>query len=123
MLPRPEQLPYFTDGLASFNILRKGGRDLALYAPVKLVEDTQWYYLTERIAPLPEYEDFIFIGNKGRPLTRQSMSKEFRRCADKIGSDATLHHLRHSYAVNVLKLLDNSRTKDGGENNLKTLQV
>ena len=123
MLPRPETLPFFNDGLASFRLMRKGGRELTVYAPVKLVEDTQWFFLTGRYKPLPSFEHHIFIGRTGRPLSRQALTKEFRRCGNLIGTDATLHHLRHTYAANVLAFLQRSNTEDGGQNSLKTLQV
>jgi integrase len=125
VLPRPETLPFQEDGLAKVQINRKGGRELTAYVPISLVEETQWYVITERCDPCPGFEDYLFIGRRGRPLSRTSLSREFRRCADLIGSDATLHHLRHTYAVNVLRLLDKTGSEKVGnaKNSLKTLQV
>ncbi|MGJ7575397.1 hypothetical protein ACSFBX_33100 [Variovorax sp. RB2P76] len=51
------------------------------------------------------------------------MSKEFRRCANLIGSDATLHHLRHTFAVNLLKLVEACAKKTPEINALKIVQV
>ncbi|VWC37119.1 Tyrosine recombinase XerC [Burkholderia aenigmatica] len=124
-LPRPETLPFQEDGLAKVQISRKGGRELTVYVPTSLIEETQWYVITDRYEPDPGFEDYVFLGQNGRPLSRRSLSGEFRRCATLIGTDATLHHLRHTYAVNVLRFLDRISVGQIGEarNSLKTLQV
>lgn len=122
-LPRPEAVPFFADGLARFELLRKGGRSLTVYAPVNLVEQTNWYLLAERPPALPEFEDYIFINSRGRPISRQSMSREFRRCANSIGSEATLHHLRHTFAAQVLSFLDRPANRKESVNALKVVQV
>ncbi|RQT56341.1 integrase [Burkholderia cepacia] len=124
-LPPPEQISLSDDGLVKLTIRRKGGKDLPVYAPTSLVEQTHWYVLTERPTPQPGYEDFVFLGRNGRPPSPRKFSEEFRRCADLVGSDATLHHLRHTYAVNVLRFLELANDRNSGEarNCLKTLQV
>ena len=96
-----------------------------MYVPVSLIEETQWYVLTERSTPLPQFQDHIFIGHHGKSIARQSFSREFRRCADMIGSEATLHHLRHTFAINVLQYLNrlSADKPEEARNNLKTLQV
>ncbi|WP_081065852.1 tyrosine-type recombinase/integrase [Burkholderia multivorans] len=124
-LPLPEVLPFQEDGLAKVQVRRKGGRELTVYVPISLVEETQWYVISDRSEPRPGFDDYVFLGRNGRPLSRNSLSREFRRCADLIGSDATLHHLRHTYAVNVLRFLDRTNANQISEakNSLKTLQV
>lgn len=124
-LPRPETLLFQEDGLAKMQVRRKGGRELTVYVPTSLIEETQWYVITDRREPHPGFEDYVFLGQSGRPLSRGSLTAEFRRCASLIGSDATLHHLRHTYAVNVLRFLDRMSAEQIGEakNSLKTLQV
>ncbi|NTX30347.1 tyrosine-type recombinase/integrase [Burkholderia pyrrocinia] len=124
-LPSMESMRLHSDGLVSFNILRKGGKEATIYAPVSLLEETHWHVLTARPTPQPGFEDFIFIGEGGAPLSRQSLSREFKRCADRIGVVANLHHLRHTYAVKVLSYLDSAANKreDEAQNSLKTLQV
>jgi integrase len=56
-------------------------------------------------------------------VSRSSVSRAFRKCADMIGTDATFHHLRHTFAVHVLKILDSGESKGQTSNSLKTLQV
>lgn len=124
-LPSMEAMRLHSDGLISFNILRKGGKEATIYAPISLVEETHWHILTTRPIPQPGFEDFIFLGRGGMPLSRQSLSREFKRCADRIGVAANLHHLRHTYAIKVLSYLDSAANKQEGEaqNSLKILQV
>ena len=125
LLPSMESLRLHSDELVRFDILRKGGKDATVYVPVSLVEETHWHVLTTRPTPRSGFEDFIFPGAGGLPLSRQSFSREFKRCADLIGVSANLHHLRHTYAVNVLRYLDSVGGREGKEpqNSLKTLQV
>lgn len=122
-LPTLEEIPFFEDGLARFDVSRKGGRLLTAYAPVHLIEETNWYVLTERLPAQTEYEDFVFINSLGTPISRQAMSREFRRCADRIGSNATLHHLRHTFAAHVLSFLEQTGPRKGAINSLKVVQV
>lgn len=119
-LPTPAAMSLCEDGLARIDILRKGGRLLTVYAPAHLVEQTNWYVLTERPDPRSEHEELVFINNRGCPVSRQSVSREFRRCADEIGSKATLHHLRHTFAVHTLNFLEK---KDGGRNSINSLKT
>jgi integrase len=122
-LPSSEKLALSRDGLAQIDILRKGSRNVTVQVPVRLIEETHWYVLTERTAPLQESEQKIFIGKRGNPIDRQAVTREFRRCANDIGTDATLHHLRHTFAVNVLAVLDSRASDDDPLNSIKTLQV
>ncbi|WP_081333400.1 tyrosine-type recombinase/integrase [Burkholderia vietnamiensis] len=122
-LPSPAQLSVSQDGFARINVVRKGTREVTLYVPVRLVEETQWYVLTERVTPLSKDAHRIFIGRRGLAIARASMSKVFRRHADEIGSDATLHHLRHTFAVHVLNMLERYSGDGDSLNSIKTLQV
>ncbi|MBF3926191.1 tyrosine-type recombinase/integrase [Burkholderia pseudomallei] len=124
-LPSPEQLGKNEDGVSALTITRKGGGEISVYVPNSLIEETHWFLLTDRNRPKPGYEDFVFIERTGEALSRQGLSREFRRCANLIGSDATLHHLRHTYAVTVLRYLDQLASNRLGDapNTLKTLQV
>ncbi|MDR7270124.1 integrase [Pelomonas saccharophila] len=123
MLPSPQSLPFDEDGLSKIQIRRKGGKEAPIYAPASLIEETNWYWIADRPKPMPGFEDVVFLNRQGRAVSRQSLSREFRRCANLIGSEATLHHLRHTFAVNVLKCLEKSRREGAELNSLKTLQV
>lgn len=122
-LPSPEQIALSNDSFARINVLRKGRRDVTVYVPVQLIEETRWYVLTERPAPVVENADQIFLGVRGTAIDRGCLSRVFRRGARSIGSDATFHHLRHTFAINVLRILENRLSDGDSLNSIKTLQV
>lgn len=86
LLPSPEQLGKNKDGLSTLTITRKGGSGISVYVPNSLIEETYWFILTDRNRPKPRYEDVVFIDRTGEPLSRQGLSREFRRCANLIGA-------------------------------------
>lgn len=124
ILPTPEQIGLNEGGLCSFTILRKGLREISVYAPTALIEETNWYILTERPSPKhPRDAGLIFLSEAGKEISRQTLSREFRKVADEIGSKATLHHLRHTFAISVLASLERHRLADEDVNPLKALQI
>jgi integrase len=121
LLPARQNRP--SDDLYSFRILRKGGKEASIYAPLKLVDETLWYVDLSRPTPQSGYGDFVFLNNQGRGVSRASASVEFRRSADAVNSRATLHHLRHTYAVTLLDYLQKSMNDGDATNPLKMVQV
>ncbi|VWD37450.1 integrase family protein [Burkholderia contaminans] len=122
-LPSPEKIAFFCDRFAPVDISRKGGRNVTVYVPISLIEETRWHVLTERRQQVRGGGEKVFIGKRGAPVDRGSVSREFRRCADKIGSDSTFHHLRHTFAINVLEMLERNSRDGDPLNTIKTLQV
>jgi site-specific recombinase XerD len=122
-LPSPTNVSRSPDGLARITVIRKGSREQTVHVPTSLIEETNWYILTERARPAIGHENFVFLSKLGKQISRSSLTRKFRTSADAIGSDATLHHLRHTFAVHVLGLLER-RANDGDvHNSLKTLQI
>lgn len=111
------------EGLVKFDLTRKGGRLCSVYAPVPLLEETWWYVVTERPRAASLDEQSVFLTRRGLPVSRSTLSRVFRRCADAAGSKATLHHLRHTFAANVLRVLEAFERNAEPMNSLKTLQV
>lgn len=110
--------------LVPIDVVRKGGKAITIHAPAALVEETLWYCLTDRKKETsPEYSDYVFLSRHGRPYARGSISDEFRRCADVIGTDATLHHLRHTFATLVLGILESYERSDQPINSIKAVQI
>ncbi|MFG6464170.1 tyrosine-type recombinase/integrase [Roseateles sp. DXS20W] len=120
-LPGPDRIAVSRDGFVQVDILRKGSREVTVQVPVPLAEETNWYVLADR--PSHASEARVFLGRHGAPVQRSCLSREFRRCADLLGTGATLHHLRHTFAVNVLSILERSESVDDPMNSIKTLQV
>jgi len=122
-IPKIDPLRIAATSIVDFPIRRKGWRDIPVYVPLSLIEETQWYVLTERPHPAVGNEDVLFLTPRGKAVAKRSLSAEFRRVATAIGSKATLHHLRHTFAVYTLQFLQ--RRAEAGEllNPLKTLQI
>ena len=122
-LPTPEQIAQADDRLARMQILRKGGRELTVHVPGSLIEETHWFILCDRqTAEFPD-ASHVFLNRLGRPISRQSITRQFKKSASAIGTDATLHHLRHTFAVHVLGMLEKQHTEGEPLNSIKTLQV
>ncbi len=79
--------------------------------------------LTERPRNASSDESSVFLTRRGEPVSRSTLSRVFRRCADAAGSKATLHHMRHTFAANVLRVLDAFERDVEPMNSIKTLQV
>ncbi|MDI3510785.1 MAG: integrase/recombinase XerD [Betaproteobacteria bacterium] len=122
-LPSPAAVSRQEGALMMIDVRRKGGRCLSVAVPSRLVEETSWYVTTERTGATRDKDSHVFVGQRGKPISRVRMSKVFRECATSIGSTATLHHLRHTFAVNVLSALDQYEGSGQAMNPLKCVQV
>lgn len=122
-LPSPESIALSPDGLIRIDMTRKGGRVTTVHVPGFLIEETRWHILTERRSAAVGSEDLAFLNARGRAISRNTLSTAFRAAADRIGSSATLHHLRHTFAVHVLKALETGGSVAASTNAIKTLQV
>ena len=69
--------------------------------------------------------DYIFLGRNGKPLTRQAVHKRFHERCEKLGMDATVHTLRHSYATHMLEHGADIRSVQEmlGHSDIKTTQI
>lgn len=123
-LPLPDDLAASPDGFYRMQIMRKGGREHTVYVPIQLIEETNWFVLVERTERSSiDSENKLFLKNNGRPVSKQTLTRAFRKSADSIGSSATLHHLRHTFAVHVLTILERKHREGEELNSIKTLQV
>lgn len=122
-LPNSEQVGQSSDGMLRLTMLRKGGREVTVHVPAFLIEETHWYVLTERPHTLDNGNPFVFVNKRGEKISPQALTKAFRASADAIKCPATLHHLRHTFAVHALGLLERRQQEGDAMNSLKTLQV
>jgi site-specific recombinase XerD len=122
-LPKPEQIDNSSDRMLPIRMKRKGGREVDIYTPSTLIEETNWFVLTQRGVPAPGCESAVFLNSRGGRISRQIFSRVFQRCAVEIGVRANLHHLRHTFACHVLRFLEKRVDKGEQINSLKTLQV
>ncbi|WP_080753576.1 tyrosine-type recombinase/integrase [Janthinobacterium lividum] len=110
-------------GLFQLHIVRKGGRLKSVYVPAALIDETRWYILVERNRPSPGFEDDIFLNSYGKRVSRQSLTQKFREVANHHNMSATLHHLRHTFAMQVLARLQKYENEGDPINALKSLQI
>lgn len=122
-LPSPEQISASDNGLFRMQILRKGGREHTVHVPLKLLEETNWFTLIEREEPVQSAQNLVFLNKRGTQVSRQVLTRVFRQSADAVGTPATLHHLRHTFAVHVLNTLERRHCEGEVLNSIKTLQV
>ncbi|MNI24562.1 Tyrosine recombinase XerD [compost metagenome] len=122
-LPNPESLVYSDSGLVSIKVIRKGGKELPVVVPIYLIERTYWYCISERRQPTADAERYIFINKNGQKISRSALTKEFKRCAKNINSDATLHCLRHTYATQILNIFQKNENLLEKNNAMKVVQV
>lgn len=119
-LPSRSDVP--SRGLREMKITRKGGKTSTVYAPEALIDETWWYIVSERALPR-DGNGHVFIGQRGRKVGRNYFSEKFKKHCAAISPHATLHHLRHTFAVLTLMLLQRRAAQGDPINPLKTLQV
>ncbi|WP_084004263.1 tyrosine-type recombinase/integrase [Cupriavidus pauculus] len=123
-----EHIPYFastgaTSGLHEIRITRKGGALHSAYVPAALILETFWHVTLNRPHPVHGSEDYIFLNRCGKRVTRAAVSQQFRRAADAVGVQSTFHHLRHTFALSVLSLLEAAVRRGAEINPIKVLQI
>jgi integrase len=109
--------------LREMKLRRKGGREVTVYLPNALLDETWWYVSTERRSAANKNTKTVFVSNNGQPVRRQYLSSVFRKFCAPIQPEATLHHLRHTFAVITLTYLQRRAERGDAINPLKTLQI
>lgn len=101
-------------GYQTIDVLRKGRKSGYVIAPASLLEDTAGYVSTQRRAWLaraararrtaerPE----LFIGSRGRPITKNHYQRVMQRAGRACGFKATTHLLRATFACMMLARLE-----------------
>jgi integrase/recombinase XerD len=62
-------------------------------------------YLNVRISPVKGHEDFLFLNNRGKHLTRAMVFTVIRKAATQAGIEKKIspHTLRHSFATHLVE--------------------
>lgn len=111
-------------GWGSVLVNRKGGRALFVHVPWSvLVATEQFINWSGGSQGVCSDDSPVFLGARGGPFNRSSYSRAFKLLVREIASDATLHHLRHTFAISALRVLDGLESRGVVMNSLKTLQV
>ncbi len=111
----------------SFRILGKRSKMRIVPIPCELKKLLNDYILQVRPLLLGgrQSENHLFVGRRGRPLTRQSVAKRLKAYAENEGVDLHLHTLRHSYATHLLNRGADLRSVQMllGHSDIKTTQI
>ncbi|WP_020167414.1 MULTISPECIES: tyrosine-type recombinase/integrase [Methylotenera] len=119
----PLQINGLVEGFREVKVDRKGGKQGTVYLTNKLIDELWWYVFHKRSIPEPGEEEFLFLTQNGRRISRQNLSIVFKKFITPIAPTATLHHLRHTFAITVLSFLQRNAELGSSINPLKTLQV
>lgn len=111
-----------TSGIVQLRVLRKGGKEQSVLVLQKLIDDTRWYVSLSRPESNDEFH-FIFLTRQGNKVNKQTVSRRFRLACEYAGVKSTFHALRHTFALNVLDILECQASRGAAINPLKILQV
>lgn len=111
------------DVTARVRVTRKGGKSKWVHVPIPLIRESAWWVKWDRPGGSNgEENDFLFLNTNGAPIARNYLSRAFRAVANSVGSQATLHHLRHAFAMMVLDWLPELVDDGAPLNPMKVLQ-
>ena len=70
-------------------------------------------------------ESALFLNRRGNRITRQAVHKRFHELAERLGLDATVHTLRHSFASHMIQNGADIRSVQEmlGHSDIKTTQI
>ncbi|MBD2463381.1 site-specific integrase [Oscillatoria sp. FACHB-1407] len=102
--------------------ITKGGNPRDVYLPQEFISRINWYIKLERAKTVAKarrkarqsgftYEepDALFLTQDGSPITRERITRIFADAAEAAGvPNADFHGLRHTYAINLYKILKRS---------------
>jgi site-specific recombinase XerD len=125
------QVPDANEALACMILTRtKNDVERAVYPPSSFLNRLRWYTTIDRAKIVEEmqrkhgnaYQEpaEVFLTDRGTPVQRTHFTKIFKSATREAGiGDATLHWLRHTFALNMFRELD----RLDGVNPWKALQV
>lgn len=113
--------------LVEIEVIRKGAKRDKVKIPFALVEELNWHILTERTNTIDENSRFrsaepLFVNRRQRRFSPDHFGANFKMAATAAGVRCTCHSLRHTFAICVLKILQDAAKRGAEINPLKVLQ-
>lgn len=113
--------------LVEIEIMRKGAKRDKIKVPFALVEELNWHILTERTNVIDENFRYrsaepLFVNKRQRRFNPDHFGANFKMTAAAAGVRCTCHSLRHTFAICVLKILQDAAKRGAEINPLKILQ-
>ena len=95
--------------------------DIAFEAVEEYLRDTRPRLLSKK----NQTEQALFLNRRGGRLTRQAAHLRFQECTSRLGLEATIHTLRHSFASHMIKNGADIRSVQEmlGHSDIKTTQI
>lgn len=95
--------------------------DIAFEAVEEYLRDTRPRLLSKK----NQKEPALFLNRRGGRLTRQAAHLRFQECTSRLGLEATIHTLRHSFASHMIKNGADIRSVQEmlGHSDIKTTQI
>jgi integrase/recombinase XerD len=94
-------------------VLGKGSKERIVPVHIRAIENMKNYISNHRQEILgKKWSPYLFITNRGRPMTRQRFWQMLKKIGKKLGLEISPHTMRHSFATHLL---------DGGAD-LRSLQ-
>lgn len=110
----------------------KGGGPRTIPVPLRLIDHTHRYITEKREKPIHDSHrssssyrpsDALFLNASRQPVTPALATRKFAKAFGELGINATLHSLRHSFAINTYKGLCRLARDNPHINPLKSLQI
>jgi len=117
----PENLSSTKDEFVVVRVKGKGAKYRKVKLPIRLLRSVSRYIGTDRSRLLKRSgtkTDQIWLGQNGRPIKPAAINKAFATNEERCGLKISPHTMRHSYAVNRLRYLQDRKINSA----LKILQ-
>jgi len=113
--------------LIEIEITRKGAKRDKIKVPFALVEELNWHILTERTNVIDENfrlrsAEPLFVNKRNHRFNPDHFGANFKMASAAAGVRCTCHCLRHTFAICVLKILQDAVKRGAEINPLKVLQ-
>lgn len=115
-------------GERAINVIGKRNKERIVFVGEEAFDAVEYYIVNVRpklISKKNQKETALFLNRRGGRLTRQAAHLRFQECTEKLGLDATIHTLRHSFASHMIKHGADIRSVQEmlGHSDIKTTQI
>jgi integrase/recombinase XerD len=85
-------------------VLGKGSKERIVPVNLRSIERMKKYIRLQRVEILKKKQSpYLFVTNRGKPMTRQRLWQTIKKCGMELGIDISPHTMRHSFATHLLE--------------------
>ena len=112
----------------AINVIGKRDKERIVFVGDMAFDAVEYYLSNVRpklLSKKNQKEQALFLNRRGGRLTRQAAHLRFQECTSRMGLDATIHTLRHSFASHMIKNGADIRSVQEmlGHSDIKTTQI